>query len=118
MRYLRYAFLAALAICLISVAMANRGMVELRMLPAELGNLFGLTRSVELPLFIVILGSVVAGLMIGFVWEWLREHRQRAEAARKDREMKALKREMQRLKQSDGKGGKKDEVLALLDEAS
>ncbi|WP_306006695.1 LapA family protein [Aquicoccus porphyridii] len=121
MRYIRYAFLAVLAVCLISVAMANRGMVELRMLPEELGNLFGLNRSVDLPLFIVIFAAIVAGLMIGFVWEWLREHKHRADVARKDGEVKALRREMQRLRRGDGKGGKagkqEDEVLALLDEA-
>ncbi|KPP87408.1 MAG: Protein of unknown function (DUF1049) [Rhodobacteraceae bacterium HLUCCO07] len=117
MRYIRYAFLGLLALCLISVAMANRGMVELRLLPEELGNLFGLTRSVELPLFIVIFAAIVAGLMIGFVWEWLREHRHRADAARKDGEVKALKREMQRLKRGEGKSDKTDEVLALLDQS-
>lgn len=118
MRYIRYAFLGVLAFCLISVAMANRGAVQLRLLPEELGSLFGLTRSVELPLFIVIFAAIVAGLMIGFLWEWLREHKHRASAARKDGEVKALKRELQRLKRRDAKGGKQDEVLALLDEAS
>ncbi|WP_137702905.1 lipopolysaccharide assembly protein LapA domain-containing protein [Marimonas lutisalis] len=117
MRYLRYAFLAALAVVLISVAMANRGAVELRMLPEELGTLFGINRSVELPLFIVIFAAIVAGLLIGFVWEWLREHKHRAQAVRKDGEVRELKREVQRLKGTQ-KGTEKDEVLALLDEAS
>ena len=31
----------------------------------------------ELPLFLVIFGGIVAGLLIGFVWEWFREHKHR-----------------------------------------
>ena len=71
---------------------------------------------VQLPLFLVILGSIVAGLLVGFVWEWIREYGQRAEAARQAREMRRLEREVARLKGEKHQG--KDEVLALLDEAS
>ena len=71
MRYIRYAFLAALAIVLVSIALANRGMVMLQLLPSGLADLAGMNRSIELPLFIVIFGGIVAGLLIGFVWEWL-----------------------------------------------
>ncbi|MDQ2089486.1 LapA family protein [Marimonas arenosa] len=117
MRYVRYGFLGALAVILISVAMANRGAVQLRLFPEELGALLGLNRSVELPLFIVIFISIIAGLLIGFVWEWLREHRHRAEAARKAGEVRQLKREMSRMKGTTDKG-EPDEVLAILDEAS
>ncbi|MCH2095489.1 MAG: LapA family protein [Rhodobacteraceae bacterium] len=115
MRYLRYAFLASLAVVLISVAMANRGAVEIRLLPEQLAEVFGLGYSVELPLFIVIFGGIVCGLLIGFVWEWLREHRHRAEASRKSSEVKRLERELRRVKGERDKG--KDDVLAILDEA-
>ena len=113
MRYLRYAFLASLAVVLISVAMANRGAVEIRLLPEQLAEVFGLGYSVELPLFIVIFGGIVCGLLIGFVWEWLREHR--PEASRKSSEVKRLERELRRVKGERDKG--KDDVLAILDEA-
>jgi uncharacterized integral membrane protein len=68
------------------------------------------------PLFIVILGSIVAGLLVGFVWEWIREYNQRAEAARQAREMRRLEREVARLKGEKYEG--QDDVLALLDRAS
>ncbi|MDU8926013.1 LapA family protein [Alisedimentitalea sp. MJ-SS2] len=120
MRYIRYGFLAALAVVLISVAMANRGAVELRLLPEVLAQPLGLSWSIELPLFVVIFAAIVAGLLIGFVWEWLREHKHRAEAARKKGEVNQLKREVTRLKGDAAKGGEgsEDEVLALLDKAS
>jgi hypothetical protein len=55
-------------------------------------------------------------VLIGFVWEWLREHKHRAEAARRTREVEALERELRREKRL--KNQDQDEVLALLDEAS
>lgn len=116
MRYVRYACIAVFAIALISVALANRAMVDLKMLPDEIAGLFAVNPQVTMPLFFVILGSIVAGLLIGFVWEWIREHAQRAEAAKQAREMRRLEREVARLKSEKHEG--QDEVLALLDKAS
>ena len=116
MRYIRYGFWACVAIVLIVVGLANLEAVTLRLMPVELGQIVGLDRAIELPLFVVIFGSVVAGLLIGFVWEWLREHKHRAEASRKSREVHKLEREVEKLKGEKHEG--KDEVLALLDEAS
>lgn len=119
MRYIKYVFLAALAIVLVCVAFANRGSVTLNSMPDGIAAIPGmgwLSMSVEMPLFIVIFGGIIAGLMIGFVWEWLREHKHRAEASRKQAEVKKLERELRRTKAQRDEG--KDEVLALLDEAS
>ena len=116
MRYIRYAFLASLAIVLVSIALANRDVVTLELLPQELGALLGLNWQVDLPLFIVVFGGIIFGLIIGFVWEWLREYKHRRQASEKTREAKRLEREVTRLKGE--KAENKDEVLALLDEAS
>ncbi|WP_299045854.1 LapA family protein [uncultured Tateyamaria sp.] len=116
MRYIRYACIAIFAVALIAVALANRGLVTLKLLPDEIAGLFAVAPTVELPLFVVIFGGIVAGLLVGFVWEWLREHNIRAESARNAREMRRLEREVKRLKSEKHEG--KDEVLALLDEAS
>lgn len=86
------------------------------LLPPELASLLGMNRSIELPLFIVIFGGIVAGLLIGFFWEWLREHKHRAAAVRGQSEVKKLERELRRTKAERDKD--KDEILALLDEAS
>ncbi|MBM1556162.1 LapA family protein [Sulfitobacter mediterraneus] len=116
MRYVRYFCIAIFAVALISVALANRAIVPLKILPSEVSHWFAVNPQIELPLFLVILGSIVAGLLVGFVWEWIREYGQRAEAARQAREMRRLEREVARLKGEKHQG--KDEVLALLDEAS
>lgn len=119
MRYIKYLFLASLAIVLVCVALANRAPVTLNSLPEGIAAIPGMgwmSYSMELPLFIVIFGGIVAGLLIGFVWEWLREYKHRAEASRKGAEVKKLERELRRTKAQRDEG--KDEVLALLDEAS
>ncbi|GGX51583.1 phosphoribosylanthranilate isomerase [Tateyamaria omphalii] len=116
MRYIRYACIAVFAVALIAVALANRGMVTLKLLPTEIAGLFAVAPTVELPLFVVIFGGIVAGLLVGFVWEWMREHAVRAENSRNAREVRRLGREVKRLKSEKHEG--KDEVLALLDEAS
>ena len=116
MRYIRYLCIAIFAVALVAIAVANRNIVEVKLLPSEVAGLFALAPRVELPLFLIIYGGILVGLLVGFVWEWIREHGQRAEAARTAREMRRLQREVQRLKGEKHKG--KDEVLALLDEAS
>ena len=116
MRYVRYAFLAILAIVLISVSLANRETVELTLMPEPFAELVGFNLGTSLPLFVVVLGGVVAGLIIGFLWEWLREHKHRRDATAKTSEVRKLEREVKKLKKKQNEG--KDDVLALLDEAS
>ncbi len=116
MRYIRYAFLGVLGIVLISVSLANRDFVTLRLMPDDLATLVGFNMAVSLPLFVVVLGGIVAGLIIGFVWEWMREFRIRREADAKRREVRKLEREVSRLKQKETQG--RDDVLVILDEAS
>lgn len=116
MRYIRYACIAIFAIALVAVALANRGMVSLQLIPSEVAGWFSVNPQIELPLFIVIFGGIVVGLFVGFVWEWIREHGHRAAAEREAREKRRLQREVARLRQEKNEG--KDEVLALLEEAS
>ncbi|NVK15793.1 MAG: DUF1049 domain-containing protein [Rhodobacteraceae bacterium] len=116
MRYIRYAVLGALAIVLVSVCLANSTVVELKLMPAAFAELAGFNYSIALPLFVVVLGGVGAGLVIGFLWEWIREHKHRSEAAQKAREARKLNREVTRLKKQKNEG--KDEVLALLEDAN
>ncbi|WP_374396779.1 LapA family protein [Tabrizicola sp.] len=113
-RYLRLALLALLGLVLLTVALANRAPVSVRLLPEDMAALTGLTWTMTLPLFLVIFGGIVVGVLIGFVWEWLREHGHRATASQKSREVTRLERELAVLKDSTSVP-LKDEVLALLD---
>ena len=116
MRYIRYAFLGTLGILLISVSLANRGAVTLKLMPDPFAEFLGFNWTISLPLFVVVLGGIAAGLVIGFVWEWMREYKHRREASVKAREVAKLEREVTKLKGEKHQG--KDEVLAILDEAS
>lgn len=113
LRTLRWAFLAVLAVALVTLALANRGVVTLRLLPAEAGNFLGLNWSLELPLFLVIFAGILLGLLIGFVWEWLREARLRSAASQTAREKARLERELARVSDTSAQ---QDEVLALLEQ--
>jgi putative membrane protein len=113
MRFIRYIFLALVALVLVVVALANRGAVTLRLVPDEFVPFLPMPNEFTLPLFVVIFGAIIVGLLIGFVWEWFREHALRAEAARRKRELNQLEREVKGLRDKTGEG--KDDVLALLD---
>ncbi|WP_039016881.1 LapA family protein [Halocynthiibacter namhaensis] len=114
MRYIKYVFLGALAVLLIMVALANRAMVSLYILPQEISEAIGLSgEPLQLPLFVVVVGGIILGLLVGFVWEWLRESKFRGTA----RKAGKLEKEIDRLRAetSTEKGGQADDVLALLD---
>lgn len=114
LRYLRLGFLAALGLILLTVALANRAPVTLRVLPEEMGHFLGFSWVIELPLFLVIFAGIVAGLLIGFVWEWFREAKYRSEASRKGREAAKLEQEVSKLRKDTDKPS--DDVLALLED--
>jgi lipopolysaccharide assembly protein A len=112
-RWLRYLFLAALALVLVTIAMANRAPVTVRLLPEDVAAVFGVSWAAELPLFLVIFAGIVAGLLIGFLWEWFRETKHRSQASSRAREVARLERELAALR--DAKGEVQDDVLALLE---
>jgi uncharacterized integral membrane protein len=115
-RLLRLLLIAVLALGLIALAMANRDIVTLRALPLEAGDFLGFSWSVQMPLFAVVFGGILVGLLIGFVWEWMREHKIRRVATKSTREVVQLKTEVKRLKAKND--GPKDDVLALMDQRS
>lgn len=114
MRYLRYAFLISLAFVMVVVAVANRTLTQLSLLPADLSQLLGVNWSIDLPVFVIFLGGTIFGVLVGFVWEWLREYKHRAEVTHKSRELRKLESELRDLKGEKYKD--QDEVLAMLEE--
>lgn len=113
MRVIRLAFVILLAVILISIAMANRGMITIGLLPANLGQYLGGTWSVTLPAFLALFLAILFGVLIGFIWEWLRETSIRVEARRRANEVARLEREVAQLR--DAHAAPSDDVLAILD---
>ncbi len=116
MRYIRYACIAIFAVALILVALANRQMVSVKLLPAELDGVAAVNPGYQVPLFVVIFGGVLAGLILGFLWEYIREAKERAAAARQAREMARMRAELRRLKGERKQS--QDDVLTLFDETA
>ncbi|MGB0961041.1 MAG: LapA family protein [Halocynthiibacter sp.] len=114
MRYLRYLFLAVIAILLISVSLANRDVVMLKLLPPVIVNMGVENYEITLPLFVVVFGGILAGLVIGFAWEWLREAKHRATATKATRKASQLEKELHKLKGDTG--NESADVLALLED--
>ena len=112
-RAIRYLFLACLILVLVTLAMSNREVVTLSLLTSEVEAFVGFNLHLPVPLFFVFFGGMVLGLAVGFVWEYLREHRFRATARKATKQAANLERELGRLKEKTQ--GPKDEVLALLD---
>lgn len=113
LKTIRIAFWAIVAVILVMVGLANRGVVTLRAMPEVLAQAVGLSPDVDVPLFVVIFAGVAVGLLIGFIWEWLREWNERAQSRAKDAEIARLTREVSRMSAEKAVG--KDEVLALVE---
>jgi hypothetical protein len=115
MKTIRYIFWAVVGLCLILIGLANRDIVTVRAMPQAMAELLGISPDMQLPLFIVIFIGVGVGLMIGFLWEWVREHRIRADARGKSREVETLRREVDQLRGAAAGAKSDDDVLALLE---
>ena len=111
MRTLSILFWGLVAALLVTLGLANRGLVRLSALPDALGDAAGVSPALDLPLFMVVLGSFGLGMLLGLVWEWIREIPERAQARATARELASLRAEVARLR---GRPGERDEVALLL----
>lgn len=116
MRIIRMLFIALIALVLIVLALANRGPVTVRAFPENLDGWLGSAWAVTVPLFLLIFVAILVGVVLGLVWEWLREAQLRAESARRARDIAELEREVGTLRSRNVQP--RDEVLAILDNAA
>lgn len=112
MRFVKLLVLAAIAIALVTVSIANRGALTIKLLPDELAQLLGFRWDVTLPAYVILLVAVLVGVFLGFVWEWVRERKFRVEAANQRKERERLEREVTKVAPNKETG---DDVLALLE---
>ena len=112
MRLIRTLFLFCLATLLFLLSLANSEKVTLYFLPENFTALFELEMGVSIPLFLVFFSGIFIGLVIGFLWEWLREYKFRVEA---NNYQKRLVKAEAKLSELHAKENKKDDVLTLLE---
>lgn len=110
MRTVRLILLLLILAVIVILSLANRAPVTLHLLPDGMSSM--VQASIELPLFVVSLLSILVGMVVGYLLEWLREHKHRRRATVKSREAAKLGREVDTLRKSGGKA--EDDVLALL----
>ena len=115
MRTIRIFFVVILAIVLILVAAANRAPVTVGLLPETIAAFTGRAWTLTMPAFVALFLAMVFGVLVGLVWEWLREAHQRAESKTRAHDLARLQREVGDLRRTHA--APKDEVLAILDEA-
>ena len=119
-RLIKYLVLLVIALGLVTVALANRGPMTVKLLPDELLNAVmpdqaaavSETLNLTLPGFLMVMAIFFAGLLFGFIWEWLREHKHRSTARVDRRERERLEREVSKVAPTPKDG---DDVLAILD---
>lgn len=92
-RFIRLLAIVPIAIGVIVLAVVNRGPLTLRYLPAQFGDF-----TVTVPVFVALLGAVMAGVLVGGMASWWAQgrHRQLERAYR--REAEKLKTEADRLR--------------------
>ena len=113
MRILNYIFLMFVGVVFYALAMANRDLVSLRLVPEEIAQYFSIPPAISLPVFIPVYGGVIVGILIGFIWEWIREYHYRSDLSRRKRRIKKLESDVITLKSQQNND--KDEILALLE---
>lgn len=109
MRTIKLILLALILIAIVVLSVANSEIVVLNLLPEGMARIMPL--SIELPLFVVSLVSILVGMVLGYLLEWFREYKHRRQATVKTREADQLARENERLRRN---GKPEDDVLALI----
>jgi len=109
---IRTLFLFCLATLLFLLSLANSEKVNLYFLPENLTALFEIEMAISIPLFLVFFSGIFIGLVIGFLWEWLREYKFRVEANNYQKRLLKAENELSEL---HAKENKKDDVLTLLE---
>ncbi|MEM0945594.1 MAG: LapA family protein [Pseudomonadota bacterium] len=96
MRLIKTVFLVLIALAIVILGVGNMEPVELHLLPEKVVGPAFMVRDV--PLFAVILVSVMVGLIAGRLLEWLREGRVRKISSDRGREVVRLREEVAKLK--------------------
>ncbi|MBK0400471.1 DUF1049 domain-containing protein [Limibaculum sp. M0105] len=100
LRLIKWAILATICVALVILGVANMAPVDLHLLPASIVKTDLVLTGV--PLAAVILVAILVGVVLGELFEWLREHKHRRRASERSREVERLKGEIAALKRRHG----------------
>jgi hypothetical protein len=92
-RFLLVVVFVPLAIVLIALAVANRGLAPFTLDPFNPGNP---ALTVELPLFVLLFAALAIGLIVGSAATWLKQGRYRKLARQRSQEAQILRQSAQR----------------------
>lgn len=67
MRIIRLSIIFFISVFLLILALLNRQYVDFRFFPVNLSDQMGILGGASIPLFLLILGSVLLGLLLGFL---------------------------------------------------
>ena len=81
-------------------------------MPENLSSFLGIKIAFNIPLFLVFFSGIFIGLVIGFLWEWLREYKFRVKANNYQKRLFKAENELSELHAAENK---KDDVLTLLE---
>ncbi|WP_341862642.1 LapA family protein [Gymnodinialimonas sp. 57CJ19] len=115
LRFIKLLFLALVLLALVFLFFANRETVTLNLMPQGIADALSIRNAWNVSLFVVVAAALLVGIVVGFILEWLREHRFRAEARTQRRKAKELEREVVAVK--GRKSESQDDVLAILEDA-
>ena len=90
MRIIRLSIIFFISVFLLILALLNRQYVDFRFFPVNLSDQMGILGGASIPLFLLILGSVLLGLLLGFFGEYLREHKHRKALSQKTKKKNKL----------------------------
>ncbi|MDR1828127.1 MAG: LapA family protein [Methylobacteriaceae bacterium] len=93
-RLLKFLVFIPIAFVVVAVSMANRGPVSVYLDPT--GQL--LKDSFTMPVYLLVFGCVIAGILLGGWAAWLAQHRNRVERRQYKRELRRTTKELQQLK--------------------
>lgn len=113
MRIVRFIIIFFISIFLLILALVNREYVDFRFLPVNLSDQLGVSGSITLPLFILTFIGILVGVLLGFFWEYLREHKYRKALSQKTKKVKVLENEIKKLKNITN--NEADQILELLE---
>ncbi len=112
MRVIKLIITVILMIGVVLLALANRAPVTVQLLPEQLQQFLPFQAEITLPLFFILIGAILVGLLLGYLIEYLRERKYRVATKVTQREKRALEHEVAELKKKTNT--EEDEVLALL----